>query len=89
MDPIVTNDEQVIHMRDTVRDLISHLDPAFTIHDFRMVEGPTHTNLIFDVAVPFSCRYTDVEIVRQIKEKVSAIPGGKYFAVIQIDREYC
>lgn len=89
MDPIVTNDEEVLQMRDAVQEIILSLNGQFTMHDFRMVKGPSHTNLIFDVVVPYNCQNTDVEIIKQIKKAISALPGGKYFAVIQIDREYC
>lgn len=89
MDPIVTDDEEVLQMRDTIQEIIRSLNEAFTMHDFRMVKGPSHTNLIFDVVVPYSCKDTDVEIIKQIRQKIHALPGGQYFGVIQVDREYC
>ena len=89
MDPIVTDDAEVAEMKNKVYDIVRALDEHFTLHDFRMVTGPTHTNVIFDVVIPYNSKLTDVEVVTQLKSKISAIPGGKYFAVIQVDRSYC
>lgn len=89
MDPIITDDQEVVKTRETIQKIISNLDNSFTMHDFRMVEGPTHTNLIFDVVIPYDCKYTEVEIIQKIKEEVHKLPDQKYFAVIQIDRDYC
>ncbi|MCI6005517.1 MAG: cation diffusion facilitator family transporter [Blautia sp.] len=89
MDPIVTNDEEVVHMRFTVQNLVQQMDSDFKMHDFRMVKGPTHTNLIFDVVVPYKSPYTDVQVLTQLKEQIRQIQDGNYYAVIQIDREYC
>lgn len=88
MDPIVTDDEEVLHTKEAVEGLVKSLDPSFSIHDFRMVKGPTSTNLIFDVAVPSSCKKTDIEILKELKQRIYALPGSRYFGVIQIDREY-
>ncbi len=66
-----------------------NLDRRLSIHDFRIVEGPTHTNLIFDVAVPFECKLTNVEITNLLKESaIRNMDDGNYCAVIQIDRVY-
>ena len=88
MDPIVTNDAETNEMRSRVAHLAKEIDPKLSIHDFRMVKGDTHTNLIFDVAVPYECHLTDVEVSNEMKEKVKNIPGHQYFAVMQIDRVY-
>lgn len=89
MDPIVTDNEEVNRLHDRVLELAKSLDSSLNIHDFRMVEGPTHTNLIFDVAVPYECKMTDVEVSNTLKKGVRELSGGQYFAVIQIDRVYC
>ena len=89
MDPIVTNDAEVTEMKNKVYNIVRTMDEHFTLHDFRMVTGPTHTNVIFDVVVPYNSKLTDVEVVTQLKSKINAIPGGTYFAVIQVDRSYC
>lgn len=88
MDPIVTDDKEVLAMKAKVEEMVHFLDESFSMHDFRMVRGSTRTNLIFDVEVPRKTSYTDNEIVNWLKERIHELPGGKYFAVIQIDHEY-
>ena len=88
MDPIVTDDKEVLAMKEKVEEMVHFLDESFSMHDFRMVKGSTRTNLIFDVEVPRKTSYTDNEIVNWLKERIHELPGSKYFAVIQIDHEY-
>lgn len=88
MDPIVTDDKEVLEMKEKVEEMVQSLDENFSMHDFRMVKGPTRTNLIFDVEVPRKTSLTDNEIMNRLKEQVHGLPGSKYFAVIQIDHEY-
>lgn len=88
MDPIVTDDKEVLAMKTKVEEMVHFLDESFSMHDFRMVKGSTRTNLIFDVEVPRKTSYTDNEIVNRLKERIHELPGSKYFAVIQIDHEY-
>ena len=88
MDPIVTDDKEVLAMKAKVEEMVHFLDESFSMHDFRMVRGSTRTNLIFDVEVPRKTSYTDNEIVNWLKERIHELPGSKYFAVIQIDHEY-
>ena len=88
MDPIVTDDEEILDMQEKVRAVVKTTDESFSMHDFRMVRGSTRTNLIFDVEVPRKTSYTDNEIVNWLKERIHELPGSKYFAVIQIDHEY-
>ena len=85
MDPIVTDDEQIQALRNALISTIKELDSALQIHDFRFVAGATHTNLIFDVAVPFENKLADEEIRRQISDRVSKLDPS-YFCVITIDR---
>ena len=88
MDPIVTDDKEVLAMKAKVEEMVHFLDESFSMHDFRMVKGSTRTNLIFDVEVPRKTSYTDNEIVNWLKERIHELPGSKYFAVIQIDHKY-
>ena len=87
MDPIATGDETVNQTRRMVAELVREVDPAMTIHDFRMTNGPRHRNLIFDVVVPYSVGKSDEEVRREVERKVREKDPG-YFAVIQIDRAY-
>lgn len=88
MDPIITDDKEVLEMKEKVKALVLETDDTFSMHDFRMVKGPTSTNLIFDVSVPSGCQKTDNEILNNLKEKIRELPGSIYFPVIQIDHEY-
>ena len=87
MDPIDMNDTTVMETRKKVAQLVTLIDEQITIHDFRMVTGPTHTNVIFDAVVPFAFRLSDKEVEERIKDAVRTLDGN-YFAVIQIDKSY-
>lgn len=87
MDPIVTDDENVNEVHAKVVALIADIDPLLSIHDFRMVAGPTHTNLIFDVVVPHKYPMSDKELEHTINNKVAALDGN-YYAVIDVDKGY-
>ena len=88
IDPIVTDNKEVNEMRTQIEEITRNLDRRLSIHDFRMVEGPSHTNLIFDIAAPFECKLTNVEITNLLKERIRNMDDGNYCAVIQIDRVY-
>ena len=88
MDPIATHDPAVNAMRGRVAGLVREIDPAMTIHDFRMTAGPDHQNLIFDTVVPYQCALTDEEVKAAIAQKAGELEGGPYFTVVSIDRAY-
>lgn len=85
MDPIMTDDETVNALRQTVAEAVAEIDPTLRIHDFRFVSGPTHSNLIFDVAVPFEIKRSDEDVRRAVADRISRIDPS-YFAVITVDR---
>ncbi len=85
MDPIVTNDEEVSRMRDVVRGLVKEIDGRLDIHDFRFVRGVTHTNLIFDINVPFEVKMSDNDLKNEISRRINEY-NGEYFAVMTVDR---
>lgn len=87
MDPVVVNDEDTDRMKDLTREIVRGVDKSLTMHDFRMVKGPTHTNLIFDVVVPYTVKMEEEEIKQIICDKVSEFPKECY-AVIKIDRPF-
>ena len=87
MDPIVTRDETVNAMRERVAAAMSEIGEGVTIHDFRMVSGPTHTNIIFDVVVPHNIPLSEAQIRARVDELV-AERFENTFAVIKIDRPY-
>ena len=87
MDPVVVGDPAIDRMRRLCLLIAKSVDERFTIHDFRMVKGPSHTNLIFDVVAPFDCKLSEEEIRNTICAKVSSLPGN-HFAVIDVDRPF-
>lgn len=86
MDPIVTDDEAVNSMRIMVSKIVEGIDKEWQIHDFRMVVGETHTNLIFDAVIPFECKLKTSEVTDLISERITKTLGNNYFAVITIDK---
>ena len=67
--------------------LAAEIDPSITIHDFRITAGPLHTNLIFDVVVPYDVKLSDEEVINRLKEKLRQ-QDETYTAVIQVDHSY-
>jgi len=87
MDPVSTKDEQTLELKKVVTDIVKEVDEVLSIHDFRVVAGPTHTNLIFDMVVPFDFPISDVDLADQIQNKIWKY-NPVYFAVIEIDKDY-
>ncbi len=87
MDPIETDNEIVNTVKKQVEEAVYNLIEKTSIHDFRMVQGPTHTNVIFDVVVPYSVKDSEEEIKRKIQRMVNDI-DSTYFAVVDIDRDH-
>jgi len=87
MDPIVIDDPFVNELKKMTEEVVSDIDDTLSIHDFRVVKGPTHNNLIFDVTVPFDCKMCINEITGQIKQRINEKDKSLY-AVITIDRSY-
>ena len=87
LDPIVTDDETTNLLKAQVKHIVKDISPDLSIHDFRAVIGVSHTNLIFDVCVPFSVKMSDAEITGMISRKVKEI-DPTYYTVIVVDRSY-
>ena len=85
-DPVV-NDERTNALREQVEAAAKALDPALSIHDLRITAGPYHTNVLFDVMVPYGFRLTDAQVTRELRQAVEAL-SEKYSAVIQVDHSY-
>lgn len=85
MDPVETDDARTNETKEKIAALVRTLDPRITIHDFRMVSGETHTNVIFDAVVPFDVSLDEKEVAARISELVSALDGN-YYAVVNIDK---
>ena len=83
-DPVVQNDAEQNEMRRTVGEIVSELNPAFSIHDFRIVRGSAQSKLVFDLGVPYSM----IEKKKEIKERIDAAlneRGKKYITIIRFD----
>jgi len=87
MDPVALDDEETQALRRRVEELVRGIDPAVTIHDFRMVRGATHTNLIFDVLVPHRFHMDKKELASRIRAAVQEI-DSRYFAVIRVEQSF-
>ena len=87
MDPIVTDDAAVAALRRRVAEAVKQVDPRMTIHDFRMVRGATHSNLIFDAVLPFSAEKTPEQAAQEIRQLVREMDGS-YFAAVTVERSY-
>lgn len=89
MDPVVTGDEQVNKLKVQVHELLKEIDEKISMHDFRVVMGPSHTNLIFDIVVPFGYKMKDEELTELIQMKTEEKIGKNHFTVIEVDKSYC
>ncbi len=86
MDPVVWDDSTAA-LRSQISDLVHGLDPELSIHDFRITAGPIHTNLIFDVVVPYGFRMDDSQVCTELSQKIKQL-SPRYYPVIQIDHSY-
>ncbi len=88
MDPIATDDEAVTQARARVEETLrSQIDPDVTVHDFRMVPGPTHTNVIFDAVIPLNVTLTEAELKAGIAARIREM-DPTWFAVVTVDRPF-
>lgn len=86
MDPII-NDERTHAIKSEVAEIVRRISEDSTIHDFRIVDGPTHTNLIFDAVLPRNSGMSEEEFRKTVDGEVKKL-DGKYFTVINVDRTY-
>lgn len=87
MDPIVTNDDEVSKYRNMVAEIIENYSSDFSFHDFRMVKGPSHTNLIFDLVTPKNCKEQPSEIVKNLRKAVRE-KDENLFIVVTVEHSY-
>ncbi len=85
MDPIVTDDEEVADLREQVKACVLRAGAQLQIHDFRFVKGVTHSNLIFDIAVPFEEKRSDEQVKEAVANEIGRLDPN-YFAVMTVDR---
>ena len=88
MDPIDNDDKLTNEYKQMILDIIKKIDKNLSIHDFRIVSGPSHTNLIFDCVIPFDSELTEDKLKQLIDDEL-AKKDKKFFTVITFDRDYC
>ena len=85
MDPICNTDEETIRYREEMNAYLKTLSDKLSLHDFRIVKGPTHTNLIFDVLSPYDCPISDEELLTTLKKHIASLEGN-FYGVITLDK---
>ena len=88
MDPVVVDDQKADEVKKVVLDIIKNIDNSLTIHDFRITDGVSRINVIFDLVTPFGFRYKDGELALMIKNAI-AEKDGRLNAVITVERSMC
>ena len=86
-DPIVTDDERINQLKDMTTKIVKEISDEMSIHDFRVVDGPSHTNLIFDLIAPHRFHMSNRDIIHTVEEKLSKI-DERYFVVITIEHSF-
>ena len=86
MDPVKVNDPETELYREKVVEAIHQIDPKWGFHDFRIVSGPTHVNLVFDLVIPFEEKYTQEEIEAMLLKYIQS--DKKIYLVLTIDHPY-
>lgn len=87
MDPINIDDEETLFVKEKVIEIVKKIDESLNIHDFRMVKGVTHTNVLFDIAIPIKFKMTKSELRKYLENELKEI-NENYLLVLQIDQMY-
>ncbi len=87
MDPVDTKDPRVATLKEQVAAMVKEVYEGITIHDFRVVFGETHTNLIFDMEVPFACPLDDNQVKIAARKLIRQRLGQNYYIVLVVDRD--
>lgn len=85
-DPVVVGDEELSAMRDIIGQLLKVIDDRLDFHDFRMVKGTGHTNLIFDIVMPHAMSGQEKAIKKALENALAARDQGTYYLVITFDK---
>lgn len=88
MDPIVVDDENINRLRMETNNIIKEINEELSMHDFRAAPGPTHTNLIFDLVVPFNMKQSKKELSDAVSNGVREKLGDNYYTVITVEHSY-
>lgn len=85
MDPVSTNDPETLSLKAEVSGYLDQIDPRLSMHDFRVVKGPTHTNLIFDIVVPYDYPISDQQVTDSVTERIR-MNHPDFYPVIDVDK---
>ena len=88
MDPVITGSKELTEIKETVTGILKDIDEVITMHDFRMVQGPTHTNLIFEVVIPYGYSSSDEAVFKELEHQVKEKLGEQYHIVVNVDKKY-
>ena len=86
MDPVDTKNEKLAELKLRAQNALANLDEELSLHDFRIVSGQTHTNMLFDVVIPYDSKLS-LDDVKNAMEREFANDPVKYFFVIDVDRK--
>ncbi|WP_074349498.1 cation diffusion facilitator family transporter [Proteiniborus sp. DW1] len=87
LDPVVTNDARTNKLRAEIEYILENLSPEIGMHDFRVVWSKSHSNLIFDVVVPYDFKWSDDELVKLISDRIYEL-NPNYHTSITVDHDY-
>ena len=87
MDPIAVNDKETDRLKSLVTESLNKLDDSLSIHDFRIVKGKKHTNIIFDLVVPYE-KNINLDLLYNYLRKEIKDTKKEYYFVIEMDRPY-
>ena len=87
MDPIDISNPETLKLRTMVLDIITGYDEKFTMHDFRVVHGNTHTNILFDLVIPYKYPIEIFQIKKELSELIK-LQNDKLEVIINIDQMY-
>lgn len=87
MDPIDTKSPLVLSLKEKTSQILTKFNPRLTFHDFRIVKGDTHTNIMFDVVVPYDLKITEQELYTYLDGEFKKI-DPYYFLVLKVDNDY-
>ena len=85
MDPIASNDAFTNELKMKVEECLCELNPEYSIHDFRIVKGSTHTNVVFDMVIPYGLDLTERQIKQSAIEKIKSI-DEKLYPIINVEK---
>ncbi len=87
MDPVDTNNPELPKVRELISGIVKGIDERYMFHDLRLVSGPTHTNVLFDIAVPAEDMKDAPAIEERVKKELSEL-NENYFAVIKVEQNF-